>query len=277
MIYLAPSNQYANRYSYGEYTEAEVCRMIAREAASFIAPHEAVRVSDARASMQAWVAESNNMNARLHVPIHTDAGRGRAGLGPLIMHYSPTHDNPYQNVYDSLCNVVPWQGVGIRSNNALYELKQTVAPSIYIEVAAHDVSETAQWIVEHVAEIGRAIGEGLLGVAAPVEVDSLIPLSDGIVGPVTARAIQAKIGATQDGVLGYESAAKLQAYSKSAYSDGRYDCPTVALGPYWPAAKFFHSRMRPSDSWRDVQRMIGTTPDGVPGPKDAAAIQRWAR
>jgi N-acetylmuramoyl-L-alanine amidase len=92
-IYLSPSSQWANKYSYGLHTEAEICGIIAeccRE--ELIRNGYDVRVGSNKTTYQQRVSESNNWGADVHIPIHTNAG---GGDGTVVFCYPESVNNKY--------------------------------------------------------------------------------------------------------------------------------------------------------------------------------------
>ena len=75
-VFLSPSNQYDNRYAYGDTTEGVQCGKIA-EACKEALERSGVTVKLMHdESMQEKCAASNAFDADLHVPIHTNAFNG---------------------------------------------------------------------------------------------------------------------------------------------------------------------------------------------------------
>ncbi|MDR2930893.1 MAG: N-acetylmuramoyl-L-alanine amidase [Propionibacteriaceae bacterium] len=105
-------------------------------------------------------------------------------------------------------------------------------------------------------------------------------LADGIIGPESVRLYQARHGLKTDGLGVTEFVTSLQEASDAPYRDGWVDGANASLAlMYWPGL----TAVRGADgsgspSWRAIQmRLLGTEPDGVPGPVDAQAFQRALR
>ena len=77
IIYLSPSDQTANKYAYGETTEAIQCRKIADATEKALKRCGFSVINNKTASMADRVAESNKKKAALHVCIHTNAANGK--------------------------------------------------------------------------------------------------------------------------------------------------------------------------------------------------------
>lgn len=158
-VYLSPSSQEDNKYSYGNWTEAQVCRKIAEYAKTALERNGfRVKLAKAGLNIQQRIAESNDWGADVHQPIHTNAG---GGDGTLVMCYTGCKNDKYvKNVYESVAELTPTKDDGIRVNTSLAEITGTTAMCVYVEVEFHDSSTTAKWIVNHMREIGEAIAKG---------------------------------------------------------------------------------------------------------------------
>ena len=128
-------------------------------------------------SMQARVRESNDWDADLHVPLHTNAYNGKVS-GTRIFTYAKSGKGYKcaKKVFSFLAPVTPGASENISVDAELYEVKYTAAPCVYIESEFHDVAIVAKWIIEHVEDIAEAICKGIcayFGVkyAAPATAD----------------------------------------------------------------------------------------------------------
>lgn len=158
-IYLSPSNQYANTYSYGNTNEMEQCNKIAIAAESALkrCGFEVKRAPKGQ-NMYTSINESNAFKADVHVCIHTNAGGGK---GTDVFVYSSSNSNlkyakPVYNELVKLTGV----GRGIKTNS-LAEINQTSAKCVYCECQFHDNATLAKWIIENTTRIGEAIAKGL--------------------------------------------------------------------------------------------------------------------
>ena len=158
-IYLSPSSQSDNNYSYGNWTEAQVCRKIAEYAKSALERNGfSVKLAKEGLNIQQRIAESNDWGTDVHQPIHTNAG---GGDGTLVMCYTGCANDKYvKNVYTSVSALTPTKDDGIRVNTGIAEITGTVAMCPYLEVEFHDNSTTAKWIVNNMRKIGEAIAKG---------------------------------------------------------------------------------------------------------------------
>ena len=168
-IYLSPSNQNGNLYSYGDTNEMEQCNRIAEAAEKHLERNGyTVKRAPKGQDMNKSISESNSWGADLHIPIHTNAG---GGSGPLVMVYSKASGNTKyaQPIYDALLAISTGKkGYGVRlgtemtaGNYMPSELSDTAAVAAYCECEFHDDKTLAKWIIEHVDNIGAAIAKGV--------------------------------------------------------------------------------------------------------------------
>lgn len=159
-IYLSPSNQYANTYSYGNTTEMEQCNKIAVAAESALkrCGFEVKRAPKGQ-NMYTSINESNNFKADVHVCIHTNAGGGK-GTNVFVYNNSDTNLKYAKPVYDELVKLTG-KGRGIKTYPELAEINQTNAKCVYCECEFHDNAERAKWIVNNTTKIGEAIAKGI--------------------------------------------------------------------------------------------------------------------
>lgn len=161
-IYLSPSSQEANTYASGGTNEQEQCRKIARAAAEALKRCGFSVVCGDSGTMYTRVADSNNWDADLHVPIHTNAhNKKTAGTRLMCNNVGGEGYKACKAIYDVLAPFTPGTSENISVHPELYEIKSTKAPCAYIEVDFHDVASVAKWIVENVEEIGEAIAKGI--------------------------------------------------------------------------------------------------------------------
>ena len=168
-VFLSPSNQYDNRYAYGNTTEGEQCGKIA-EACKVALERSGVEVKLMHdESMQTKCAASNAFGADLHVPIHTNAFNGTvSGTRMFCFNDSGNGMRACKAIFNRLAPITPGTSENIRVNASLYEVRVPSAPTSYIEVDFHDVPEVAKWIIGNTELIGETIAHGIcdyLGIA----------------------------------------------------------------------------------------------------------------
>lgn len=113
-------------------------------------------------SMQDKCKESNAFGADLHVPIHTNAFNGKvSGTRMFCFSQDGKGMKACKAIFARLAPVTPGTSENIRVDASLYEVRVPSAPTAYVECEFHDNTATAKWIVEHTADIGEAIAQGI--------------------------------------------------------------------------------------------------------------------
>ena len=155
-IYLSPSDQLSNPYSFGGTNEATQCRRIAaacKAALERCGFEVKTSFADGENAMYDRVRESNAWGADLHLCIHTNAGGGR-GCVVFVSSKSAERMKYAQPVFDEIDAITPYRSVyGIREKQ-FYEIRNTNCVCVYCEGEFHDSPLLAQWIVEHTDDIG---------------------------------------------------------------------------------------------------------------------------
>lgn len=161
-VFLSPSNQYDNRYAYGDTTEGVQCGKIA-EACKAALERSGVTVKLMHdESMQEKCAASNAFGADLHVPIHTNAFNGTVS-GTRMFYYAEGGEGQKacKAIFARLAPVTPGTSESIRADASLYEVRVPSAPTAYIECEFHDNPTASKWIVENTGLIGETIARGI--------------------------------------------------------------------------------------------------------------------
>ncbi len=161
-VFLSPSNQYDNRYAYGDTTEGVQCGKIA-EACREALERSGVTVKLMHdESMQEKCAASNAFGADLHVPIHTNAFNGTVtGTRMFCFNSSGEGMKACKAIFARLAPVTPGTSENIRADASLYEVRVPAAPTAYIECEFHDNPTASKWIVENTGLIGETIARGI--------------------------------------------------------------------------------------------------------------------
>ena len=161
-IYISPSSQPANTYAVGNTNEQEQCRKIAlalEKELDRCGFNAKTGISD---SMYTRVPESNAFGADLHLPIHTNAFDGKvAGLRIMVYKKGGEAEKIAKAIMAELAPITPGSSDGISEYPGLYEVKNSNAICVYIEVGFHDNPEEAQWIIDHTQDIAVAIAKAL--------------------------------------------------------------------------------------------------------------------
>lgn len=115
------------------------------------------------------VRESNAVRPRIHVALHSNASNGQARGAEVYTHrFGGRGEQLARDIYSFLSPLTPTEDLGVKESYSLfngqgmYENRRTVAPAALVEVAFHDNPEDAQFIIDNIFEIGRAISQGIL-------------------------------------------------------------------------------------------------------------------
>lgn len=176
--YLSPSSQGTNM-GVGNYgSEKEQMNLLTDE----IIPHlDRAGVSFHRAdpdlTLEQRVKESNNMGARFHFALHSNAGGKGMARGAVAYYYSETG-----RVFgEKLVNALSALGQesnrysNVKQGKTLYELKHTKAPACLLEVDFHDSPSGAEFITSRRSDIAEAIARVI------IEADgkTFVPITNG--------------------------------------------------------------------------------------------------
>lgn len=159
-IYLSPSNQSRNLYSYGSTNEMEQCNKIAESAKKYL-EYNGFQVKKAPKGQEMWTSinESNSWGSNIHVCIHTNAGGGK-GCEVYVYEKASKQLKYAQPVYNEISAITQSGDRGIKTAD-FTEILNTTGIAVYCEVEFHDNSTTAKWIINNTDNIGKAIAKGL--------------------------------------------------------------------------------------------------------------------
>ena len=105
---------------------------------------------------------AHGQHSALHMPIHTNAFNGDvAGLRIFVYKLGGEAEKIAKAIMAELAPITPGKSDGISAVPGLYEIRNTNATCVYLEVGFHDNPEEAQWIIDHTEEIAEAICKGL--------------------------------------------------------------------------------------------------------------------
>lgn len=170
VVFLSPSLQEFN-LGYGDYgTEEQRMNQVADVVQYELERHGVTVVRNSpEQSLREAVAQSNSVNPNVHVAIHSNAGSGQARGAEIYVHrYDTAAERLARDIYTYLSAVTPTEDLGIKEGagafggQGYYELRYTRAPAVLIEVGFHDNPADAQFIIDHIVEIGIAIARGIL-------------------------------------------------------------------------------------------------------------------
>ena len=161
-VFLSPSNQYDNRYAYGNTTEGVQCGKIAEACKTALIRNGIDVMIMHDESMQEKCQKSDAFGADLHVPIHTNAFNGSV-TGTRMFYYADGGEGhkACKAIFAQLAPVTPGNSENIRADSSLYEVKVPSAPTAYCECEFHDNANTAKWIIENTTLIGETIAKGI--------------------------------------------------------------------------------------------------------------------
>lgn len=188
-VYLSPSSQPANLYSYGNTNEQAQCNRIASycESALNRCGFDVKKAPEGQ-SFQKNVTDSNVWGADIHIPIHTNAGGGN-GCIIFVQSLTPERLKLANPIYTAINAITPIKNkYGVKANS-LYEISRTNAKCVYVECAFHDNKSEAEWIVDNSTQIGEAICKGVCEGAG---VKYIEPIADN---PTTSSIFRVQVGA----------------------------------------------------------------------------------
>lgn len=166
-VYLSPSTQQNNLYVIGG-TEEYYMNLVADAVEPYL---EASGIDFGRNTPDMTAASSirqgNAGGYDLYLAIHSNASPDRI-YGQLMgtdVFYYPTSRNGKrfaQIIADNFKEIYPYpELVDIRATTALGEVRQPTMPSVLVEVAYHDNENDANWIVDNIDTMGRALAESV--------------------------------------------------------------------------------------------------------------------
>ena len=161
-IYVSPSDQTKNTYAAGNTNENDQCEGIASALVLALQRCGFEARTNLSASMADRVREGNAWKSDLYVAVHTNAFNEEVA-GTRIFSYDLKGEGykAAKSVFDILAPITPGTSENIKARPELYEVRNSKAPCVYIEVDFHDVDEVALWIIENTTEIAEAIAEGI--------------------------------------------------------------------------------------------------------------------
>lgn len=163
--YLSPSNQSANVGVLDYGTEKEQMNLLVAE----IVPHldragVSFHVGDPDMSIQERAAESNDMQARFHLALHSNAGGKGNARGPVAYYYSDAGKAFGEMVVAELLALGQEnnRAENVKQETGFYELRKTRAPACLLEVDFHDSEAGVRFLTRRRAEIAEAIARVII-------------------------------------------------------------------------------------------------------------------
>lgn len=163
--YLSPSCQGANIGvdGYGSEMEQmylltyEITPHLDRAGVSFYVPERTVPITER-------ARESNEMGAKFHLALHSNAGGNGLACGPVALYYSDAGKEFGEKLIAALLALGQKtnRSSHVKQQKDLYELRKTTAPALLLEVDFHDSSTGVEFITERRGEIAEAIAKVII-------------------------------------------------------------------------------------------------------------------
>lgn len=173
-VYLSASQQPANMYVGGQFSEEEAMHIYIRDhlAPKLAAQGIEVRTSDPTKDMYFNVAEANLWmgSTGLYISHHTNASVTGRNDGTLVLGFGSVRSQILcKHLYNEVSVVTPASDEGIRINPSLYELRRTLSPSALMEIFYHDNLADVKWGLTHFDQIAEAENRAILKAIAELE------------------------------------------------------------------------------------------------------------
>ena len=162
-VFVSPSTQEYNLYVTGN-SEEYYMNLVADAMEPYL---NASGISFARNNPQLTVGGSVNLsnsgNYDVHLALHSNAApeslAGRIqGTDAYYYQGSASGEALAQLIAANMRTIYPYpELVGTTPTRSLYELNNTSAPAVLVEVAYHDNREDAEWITSNIDEIARVM------------------------------------------------------------------------------------------------------------------------
>jgi N-acetylmuramoyl-L-alanine amidase len=110
------------------------------------------------------VNDSNSKKVDFHFAIHSNAGKTpNTAQGSEVHIFSKGGDAEKfaKIIYEKISVLTPSADRGIKVSPQLYELKNTNAKTALIEVAFHDSTKDARFIIDNIVQIGVELARGI--------------------------------------------------------------------------------------------------------------------
>ena len=174
LVYLSPSNQFANRYAGGITTEGAQMTVLATRVKELLeAEGYPVVLASGDRKIDDRAADANAMGADLYIPIHSNAGGNTTGTYVFYRGDREGCKEFSKEIFDRLAaltgtaysesrhkeDYLSLQGT---SSTPFREIQNPNMLIAYLEVEFHDKLEKAQWIVDHNEELALAIAQGVM-------------------------------------------------------------------------------------------------------------------
>lgn len=159
-VYLSPANHDGKNKGCYSVNEDKHSRRFAVEAAAQLRKKgHSVRIGSK--AYKANTLESNNWNAKVHVPIHSNGGPGlRNCFGPMpakwggteVYYASMKFSETYylaKRIHTTVSPASPGTSDKLEKRTNLWELNATNASAVYLEVERHTWNRGAKWLRDY--------------------------------------------------------------------------------------------------------------------------------
>lgn len=166
-VFLSPSVQEFNPFITGENEEYWMNRIADAMIPYLQASNIRFGRNDPNGTLSQAIAASNAGGYAFHLALHSNASPPNmpgAYQGPNVYYYT------YSNEGRRMADIIAGNFTGIYPepelvvtipSTTLAELRRTVAPSNLVEVAYHDNWEDANWLINNINPIARALVQSL--------------------------------------------------------------------------------------------------------------------
>lgn len=155
-VFLSPSDQLGNAYAYGDINEAVVCQQISNLLENRLNEYGVWVESDP--NMYSAVDRSNKIRPDLHLAIHTNASPGHNVRGVRVFYYpGSVYGKTYAEKFFRALSGLYEGSHALKEHSALYELRNTVSPAVYLELDFHDTVNGAKWLIDNKQTIANTL------------------------------------------------------------------------------------------------------------------------
>jgi N-acetylmuramoyl-L-alanine amidase len=173
VVYLSPSNQYANYgASNSGFTneKAEMNKITDALQAYLKSKGVTVYRNNPSTDINTWLSESNYVKSDLHLAIHSNGSEAHTAYG-MEMYVDSANSKSLSianKIYNNLYAIYPYKDStsnrGVKySEKSLGEANDSfISCGTLIEIAYHDNYKDAKWIVDNIDTIAKNIGDSIL-------------------------------------------------------------------------------------------------------------------
>lgn len=170
-VYLSPSTQENNKGA-GQYgTEEKRMNQICDVVENILKQHKVKTYRNKPTmSIKEVVKDSNSKKPKIHFAMHSNAYNAKSrGCEVFCWKKGVNGEKLAKIVYNKISPITPSADRGIKyafnfygSGKHIYEVANTSADAILIEIAFHDNIDDANWIVANIVKIGTELAKGIL-------------------------------------------------------------------------------------------------------------------